>query len=574
VRRVESTGFVILTLTYREEFDLLYGKLFGDNAKNDEQHKENYDCAQNFHQKLDSIVKNFESDIKAFIQLGEKGLAKDIVNQHGHGIVREKRSVVAGTALIMGLLNLALSSTSIIVSELNSAQLFERISALEAQIDQDALRSTSIGKNVQLLKNEDDILALHVNKIYESFESFAYVHACDLQALSFNSLLLDAARNFDKMRDALFSGYLTPEILNVKALTQIFEHTDIFKGSIYSSTPSLLYKKSHVVVLGITDNKNLSLLITYPNLRSKIEYVAVELFSLPVLEQFQDTSALVWHEYGVQRVLLKFREGLSLSNLTRKDIFDSKSDEGCTFVGNEIFCSEFRDLRIEVKLCLIELIFGVESATKKSQFCQQKVVPIKGSNEIRYMLTGTGLLIVHPASTQILARGVIDQNFHTVSHSNDLTDVWQCSFIGESYNLVQINSPNQTATNISLLRSFSTTKVIGPDSSTGVIQISFHTPNHSERINFEGDKLFNMNRTIVDHGSFLAHSYMTYLTLGGGVLGFVALIVVLVCLCKRNRLSRNLVGVTTMPDNSDSFWRRLQSDRLNSSQGGLEMSSM
>ena len=68
----------------------------------------------------------------------------------------------------------------------------------------------------------------------------------------------------------------------------------------------------------------------------------------------------------MSQFLLKHRDGLSMDSLKRDDIELAKSTLGCQLIGSESYWTNWVDLASDLKMCLVELIFGPEIDQKYS----------------------------------------------------------------------------------------------------------------------------------------------------------------------------------------------------------------
>ena len=361
-RRVEGGGFLLLALSFRTPFEKVYTELFGKAATNEaleeigSPHHKNFECGLKLHRSMELVIEAMDGRLRSYLDLSAHGMMEEAMAaaggtrshqelQHDNS-PREKREVVAATALLLSMMALALSTGNLVLSQMTSAQLIEHIASIESQVALDALRSDAIGSNVLLLKNRTETLAVRHNLAWEKMDNLLFVHSCDIGSTQLLSWVMNLDSRLNDITDDILMGRLTPRVLPLPALTVLMKKSDIFMNTVYRLNPGLLYQKAQIGLLSAKEG-NVTLLMSFPKLNSAIEYQVVDIFDLPLRRTSGQQKLLVMIHLPVTQFLVVNRPKFSLADLTRADIATAKSSLACERLGEEWFCSNWIDLNLE-----------------------------------------------------------------------------------------------------------------------------------------------------------------------------------------------------------------------------------
>ena len=164
--------------------------------------------------------------------------------------------------------------------------------------------------------------------------------------------------------------------------------------------------------------------------------------------------------------------------------------------------------------------------------------------------------MIHRDSIKIAATDHYGTN-HIVSPSGLDSEIWDCTVISSKYKSVTIFA--EEITNVSLLKSVSTTNIIGtPLDEEASFQSSYPVQESLEPIDFRDYKFLDMNRTILDP-FFSVGGFVPWVSIAVAAIGLVTLVCSCFCIVKQRRLL-NRMAASALAVNRPLQGRRVGSE--------------
>ena len=427
----EATYPVMAELSYDLDASSIYDHLFGTKATRDSAHQENFQCLTNIVTDINYLVDDFIDDIEEILNIRIEAAQQSVPGS------RERRAVgvATGVALTLSLANLGTQAIGALYFKSRYEHLFNYISGVNKQLENDFLYSQKLDGNIRILVNQTKKVGIRSNMMLLSLERIRKESACDLATTWKQFEMSSISSHLNLVANDLALGSASPRIFPAKMVSQL-EGANFFEGTMLQNDPLLFYQETKLSILNFHRSKrSISVLLAFPRVRKQPSFVKINFLSPPTLipgePESQEKHIEILNELALPFDLVNSPD-FDLKNLTEKVLAEARIPSECGSLSSIRFCRNFLPMDNRERQCIGEL----SQQTKGLPSCQIRSNKVSKRNFIGLKRGVQGSAVSAPDDTQVI--GVSGTLRAILHHARDDPKLGFCCYLPAHFNQIEI----------------------------------------------------------------------------------------------------------------------------------------
>ena len=422
---VQPSAILILEVSLAVDPKEEYDELYGINAHRAPTHADHYKCFFNYAETLRSVKK------RAFESLAE---AMEI-NQESYNGEREKRSLSLPVALAVA--NLAATAGVGFYAGLSLHDLEVRVSHLEELVAAEEDFSDAISRNVRVLRENGNTVALRANILSQSFLQYRRYATCDMFRARAAVERLRLFSRLHAMRSDLLSSRLSPDVIPISLLRNLLKEVpDIISGTLLQGDPLAFYKKATVSLLAVNvEAESIRLLLAVPRITKTPSFR--ELRFLSPNSVVKASGRLRGRRLRKPKNLfipMEVYNGSPDFCLKADSIEKMRRLEGCDSVKNRLVCETSAPVPESDRNCVEAFVTNGSS----SHHCDINEYEVDEKTDVTFDRGVTGILVNFPSAFTVYGTTLSGTKERILLSPPSAVDLRTCLFIPAKYSMIQL----------------------------------------------------------------------------------------------------------------------------------------